>query len=191
MNLTSLSPGRKLFSLIFLSLIAVMFILFPNAFSRSSRIYEKEKKNLIQNCTNDSLFYATVSVNGDTANQSISYVKRDQKILIDAHLFFDLVGGHYFPIGQNFGLTGQYGKIISFAYVNYLQGFVALKMVDLLPPAEAVNNTVMAPLNFLALAIAGEVNFTAANQRLEITTSEPSKIGDVIPEAKSLSDALT
>jgi len=191
MNLISLIPRRKLHSPIFLSLITVMVILCSNLFSHNARTYVEDNTNSIPKNSTDSLFYATVSVNGDTSNQSICYVKRDQQILVDADLFFDLVGGQYFSIGQNFGLTVQYGKIISFAYVNYQQGFVALKMVDMLPPAEAVNNTVMAPLNFLADAIAGTVNFIAANQHLEITTPAPAEIGDVIPEAKTLADALT
>jgi hypothetical protein len=72
-----------------------------------------------------------------------------------------------------------------------MQGFVALKMVDMLPPAEAVNNTVMVPLHFLAEAVAGQINFDEANQHLSITTSLLSEIGDIIPEAKSLSDALS
>jgi poly(3-hydroxybutyrate) depolymerase len=191
MNLINIFSRRNLFSLIFPSLIILMVILCFNEFSRNERAYAKSNSNSIQNCSNDSLFYATVSVNGDTSNQPISYVRRDQLILIDAHLFFDIVGGHYFPMGQNFGLTVQYGKIISFALNNYQQGFVACKMVDMLPPAEAINNTIMAPINFLADAIGGQVDFIEVNQHLDITTSAPSEIGDIIPEAKSLSDALS
>jgi len=190
-NLKSLNTYRKLFSHIFLSLLTVIYLLCPNASSPIELTYDDDNTSLTQKSSTDSLFYATVSVNGDTASQSISYVKRDQQILIDADLFCDLVGGQYYPIGQNFGLTVQYGKIISFAYVNFQQGFVALQMVDMLPPAEAVNNTVLAPLNFLADAIAGEVSFIEANQHLQITVLAPSEIGDIIPKAKTLADALS
>ncbi|MCI0513998.1 hypothetical protein L0128_12355, partial [candidate division KSB1 bacterium] len=191
MNPRSLSTRRKLLSVFWLSLMLLIFILALNVYAHAGRPFVGKNAHPIQNCPQDSLFNATISINGDTANQSITYVKRNGKILIDADLFFDLVGGQYYPIGQNFGLTVQYGKIISFAYVNYRQGFVALKMVDILPPAEAINNKVMAPLNFLALAIAGQIDFDTANQHLAITAPAPAEIGDVIPEAKTLSDALT
>jgi poly(3-hydroxybutyrate) depolymerase len=188
MKLINIFSRRNLFLLIFPSLITVMLILCSDALSPNELTYADT--NATPNCSSDSLFFATVSVNGVTSGQLIAYVKRDQKILIDAHRFFDIVGGQYFPMGQNFGLAVQYGKIISFALNNYQQGFVACKMTDMLPPAEAINNTVMAPLNFLAQAIAGQVNFINANQHLAITTSAPSKIGAVIPQAKNLADAL-
>ena len=188
MNLINFSTRRKLFSVIFLNLISVMFILHSDTFSRNDRIYTDDA---IQNCSNDSFLYATVSVNGDTSDQMISYVKRDQNYLFAAHRFCDIVGGHYFPLGQNYGLTVQYGKIISFALNHYQYGFVALNMMEMLPPAEAVNDTVMAPINFLAQAIDGNVDFNEINQHIAITTSVPLEIGDIIPEAKTLADALS
>lgn len=191
MNSTSLHTRGNLFCRLFLILLSATFLLCSTAFARGGPFHAAHNSPSAPESAGDSLFYATVSVNGDTSDQSISYVKRDQHILINADLFFDIVGGQYFPLGQNFGLTVQYGKIISFALNNYQQGFVACKMTDMLPPAEAVNNTVMAPLNFLAQAIAGQVNFINANQHLEITTSPPAKIGDVIPQAKNLADALS
>jgi len=168
-----------------------MFILSPIAFSPNEYTYAEDNTNSIQNCSDDSLFFATVSVNGDTSDQLISYVKRDQNILINAHLFCDIVGGQYFPLGQNYGLMVQYGKIISFAANQYQYGFVAFQMTEMEPPAEAVNDTVMAPINFLAQAVDGDVVFIDAEQHIEITVSAPLEIGDIVPEAKTLANALS
>jgi len=190
MNRLQFIVHKKIAIQLFLLLMIFMIISGHNSFSHSELLMAESYTPTNPNINNDSLFYATVCVNGDTADQSILYVKRDQRILVDAHAFCDFVGGRYFPIGQNFGLTVHYGKIISFAYVNYQQGFVALKLTDMLPPAEAVSGTFMAPLNFLADAIAGQVDFDAGNQHLAITVSARAEIGDIVPEAKPLADAL-
>lgn len=156
MNQTIFSSQKKLFSLISLSLMTVIVILFSNAFAQYERT---ETADYSPRYGHDTFFSATISVNGVAAAQKVSYLKRDQRILIDARQFLEIVGGHFFPMVQNFGLTVQYGKIISFAFVKYEQGFVACKMVDMLPPVETVDNFIMAPVNFLAQAIAGKVDY--------------------------------
>ncbi|MFC2088990.1 T9SS type A sorting domain-containing protein, partial [Calditrichota bacterium] len=147
--------------------------------------------NSNQNCSSDSVLYATVILNGDTSAQQISYVQRNPAILIDANQFFDIVGGQYFPIGLNFGLTVQYGKIISFALNQYDYGFAALEKVEMLPPAETINFTIMALISFLARAIDGSVVFDNVNQSLDITIAPPSEIGDIVPEANDLANTLS
>ncbi|MBN1351286.1 T9SS type A sorting domain-containing protein [candidate division KSB1 bacterium] len=191
MNLISFSTLRRLFPLVFLSLLASMLILHSDASPRNERTYTDAATHSTQNHSKESILCATVSVNGDTSDHRVSYVERDQNILINASKFFDIVGGEYFPLGQNYGLTVQYGKIISFALNHYQQGFAAFKMVEMEPPVETVNDTAMAPINFLAQAIDGNVVFFAGKQHLEITISAPSEIGDIIPEAKNLADALS
>ena len=155
MNLMSFCIRWKLFSIIFLILITGFFIQFSDVFSRNERTDTENNTN----SPHESFSYATISVNGDTSEQMISYVKRDQNILINAHLFCDIVGGQYFPLGQNYGLTVQYGKIISFAAIEYQYGFVAFQMTEMLPPAEKINDTTMAPINFLAQAVDGDIVF--------------------------------
>lgn len=188
MNQTNFSSRKELFSLISLSLMTVIVILFSKAFAQYERT---ETANHSPQYGQDTFFSATISVNGVASAQKVSYLKRDQRILIDARQFLDVVGGNYFPLIQNFGLTVQYGKIISFAFVKYEQGFVACKMMDMLPPAETVDNVVLAPINFLAQAIAGKIDFSDVKQHLDVTLSAPSEIGDIVPEAKTLAAALS
>jgi hypothetical protein len=196
MNLTGLCNLGKLISIIFLSLIISIFIPESVVFSSISRHdchekYTSRNTNSIKGETNDSVLYATISVNGDTSDHLLSFVIRDLNVLVNAQTFCNAVGGQYFSLGQNYGLMVQYGKIISFALNHYQKGFAALEMVEMDPPAEAVNDTIMAPLNFLAQAIDGTVDFGEADRHLEVTVPAPIEIGDIIPEAKTLADALS
>ena len=110
MNLISFSILIKISLLLFLSLITIIFFQYSDAFSHNDCAYPNNNTNSIPNCSNYSLLFATVSVNGDTSDLMISYVKRDQNILINAQTFCNIVGGQYFPLGQNYGLMVQ-GKL--------------------------------------------------------------------------------
>lgn len=191
MNLKGFSIYRNLFFPFFLSLITILFVVHSNAFSRNGPTSKDDHTKSNQNSSNNFLLNATVIVNGDTSSQLVSYVVRIQGILIDANHFLDIVGGKYFPIKQNYGLAVQYGKIISFAFNQYQYGFAALEMVEMIPPAEAVYDTVMAPINFLAKAIDGNIIFDNANQTLDVTIAPPSEIGDIVPKASDLATELS
>gem|GEM_PF-441158 len=138
----------------------------------------------------DSICYATVRMNGVVSGQTIACVNRDAGILIDAQAFCAAIGGSYYPFYRNTGLTIQYGKFLSFAAVHFKQGFTAAIKCDMLPPAEEVNNTVMAPLAFLSRAIQGRVDFIKEENLLDIQAENPDKIGAAIPEAKNVAEKL-
>ncbi|MBN1997499.1 T9SS type A sorting domain-containing protein [candidate division KSB1 bacterium] len=190
MYVTNYNNNQRILSLFSLYVI-FMTILITSAFSQNLSVFTEKKYDTNRNTHKDSLLYATVSLNGNTTGQLISYLQRGENILLDSQIFFPIVGGKYFPFVQNYGLTVQYGKIISFAVINNNYGFVACQKIEMVPPAEIFNNTVMAPVNFLMRSIDGSIKFIKADQHLDITVEEPEKIGERIPEAKNLETVLS
>lgn len=173
--------------ILFCCISVSLFLILDANFKKSFASFD----DYSQSFSNDTLLYATVIVNGVTSGQLMSYVERNQGILVSAPVFMDIVGGRFYPIKQGYGLTVQYGNIISFAFNQYQYGFAHLEMVEMIPPAEAVNDTIMAPISFLAKAIDGNIIFDNANQILDVTIPPPVEIGDVVPEAGGLANALS
>ncbi len=189
MNRTQLS--RKCIAALFFFILLVSIIILdsfdPHAWARN-RI--SSSQNPVTISSTDSVLYAAVHLNGTITNQTLAFVSRDEGILVDARSFCALTGCNYYPFFANSGLTVQYGKIISFAAVHYNRGFVACQMVDMLPPAEPMQDGVYAPLDFLARAIAGSAQFHAADTSIHITANPAAQIGDIISQTKGLADAL-
>ena len=177
-----------LFSCILLATIFMWDSFDPHAWARN-RI--SSGPNSVTISSTDSLLHATTYLNGTITNQPLAFIIRNEGLLVDASSFCAIAGCRYYPFVGNRGLTVQYGKIISFAAVNYKRGFVACQMVDMLPPAEFLHNAVYAPLNFLARAIDGSVQFNAADTSIHIAANPAAQIGDIISQTKGLADALS
>lgn len=188
--LSRLEIVPRLYLCCFILTFFIYHMLFSNAFSQTQIVSLNSHTFRNNRCFSDSILYATVRINGLISDKKISYVQRDQNILIDAETFSAIVSGQYYPFWNNNGLMVQYGKIISFAATHFQQGFVACKKVDMVPPVEVINNVVLAPPGFLAQAVNGNVDFAKAENVLDISTSTSKQIGTIVPQAKNLVDAL-
>jgi len=145
----------------------------------------------------DTLILTVVKLNGTVQQDSLFLLISDPGPQVEAGNFMQLVGDTSYPISNLFhqeGIVVQYGRYISYTRLGFAQGFVNLKMVDLVPPARIATaggqSRYFLPLDFLAQAIGGTVTYDAIAGLLEIIAAPPPQFGDIFPPAGNVAQAL-
>ena len=171
-----MSPGYKAFC----AALCALFFFFTGALSSA-----QARQNFPG--------YMNLVVNGESAGQVGYLLQDDGGVMLDAKGLLEQVpGAEYYSMGQGTGFASQYGSIISFAGKQREIGFVSCQEVELDYQLKQEGGMLLAPLNFLSLAVNGFVDFLP--QFLEIRVQNkaaPEAIGATIPEARKLAENLS
>ena len=129
-------------------------------------------------------------LNGSSTGTRVAWQKTDNGTLIDIEAFMRGVGGRLTPMFLQQGFVAQYGKRIGFTANGYEYGMVQVKLCPMEPPARHEAGRLWAPLGFAAEVVGGAVTLNESGQALEVTAPGPLQIGDIVPEAETISSAL-
>lgn len=134
---------------------------------------------------------AVLMLNGSRADARVDFKTTDEGPLIDIAQFMKAVGGRFVPLNMNKGIIAQYGKRIGFAANSFPLGMVQVQLCQMAPPSMEENGRLWAPRGFLEAVLEnGRIEVNASENRINVTTQPPLSIGDIIPEARPLSDTL-
>ncbi|MCX6245868.1 MAG: hypothetical protein NTU98_14325 [Bacteroidetes bacterium] len=145
----------------------------------------------------DSLVRVAIKVNDTIRPDSMYLLLSAAGPQAEVKKFMSSSGGSYYPISHIFhqdGIIVQYGRFISFARLNFAQGFVNLKMVQMEPPVSiqtiGSEKIYFAPLGFLANAMGGTIIYDTSKAMLSVIVAPAPAIGSIFPAAANLATAL-
>lgn len=121
----------------------------------------------------------------------MEYKSTDEGVLFDIKPFMEGVGGRLTPIYQNIGIVAQYGKRIGFSTNGKEYDMVRVKLCKMEPPCRVDAGRLWAPKGFLETVLDGTVTLNEADGMINVTAPPPTQIGDIVPEAQDITQALT
>lgn len=146
---------------------------------------------LLFSCTgSDDERRSNLILNEKSTGVWVDWKKTDTGVLYDIGSLMEGVGGRFVPIYNNIGIVAQYGKRIGFSLNGNVYGMVQVKLCKMEPPAREEEGRLWAPGGFIEAVLNGKVTLDEENQVIDITAPDPAHIGDIIPAAGDLAQAL-
>jgi hypothetical protein len=129
-------------------------------------------------------------VNGRNVAARVDWQKTPGGILFDIEQFMPGLGGRFTPVNMNVGIVAQYGKRIGFSLNDKTYGMVQVELCKMEPPSKEEGGRFWVPRGFIEALLDGQVVLHEDVNLIEVTAPEPLQIGDIIPAARDLSQAL-
>lgn len=133
---------------------------------------------------------ARLVLNGRDLDTEVEWQLTPDGPIFDITQFMQGIQGRFTPVNMNIGIVAQYGKRIGFSLNDYEYGMVQVQLCKMEPPASYENGVFWAPQGFLEAVVNGTVELSEVLCLLEVSAPEPQQVGDIIPAAAPLAQAL-